>query len=60
VLGDHKSRTNGIGPQVGHFFPLGGPKAYVNLKGYYEFGAENRPEGWNISLSLLVPLAGAR
>ena len=25
---------------------------YVNLKGYYELGAKNRPEGWNLWLSL--------
>ena len=22
-------------------------QGYLNLKGYYEFAAENRPEGWN-------------
>lgn len=58
VLGDNKSRTNGIGPQLGHFFPFAGGKAYVNLKGYYEFDAKNRAEGWNVWLSVLVPLSG--
>ena len=27
-------------------------QGYVNLKGYYEFAAENRPEGWNVWLSV--------
>ena len=38
----------GIGPQFGYFFPAGRMQGYVNLKGYYEFAAENRPEGWNV------------
>ncbi|MGE5181796.1 MAG: transporter [Acidobacteriota bacterium] len=56
VLGDFKSRTNGIGPQVGYFFPVGGGKGYVNLKGYWEFDAAHRPEGWNAWLTLGLPL----
>jgi len=30
----------------------------VNLKGYWEFGAENRPECWNAWLTLAVPIGG--
>ena len=56
VLGDFKSRTNGIGPQVGYFFPVGSGKGYVNLKGYWEFDARNRPEGWNAYLTVALPL----
>jgi hypothetical protein len=56
VLGDFKSRTNGIGPQVGYFFPVGGGKGYVNLKGYWEFDADHRPEGWNVWFTLGLPL----
>ena len=47
VLGDFKSRIAGIGPQIGYFFPVGKRKSYVNVKGYHEFNARNRPEGWN-------------
>ena len=47
VLGDFKSSVNGIGPQIGYLFKMGGMDAYLNLKGYWEFGADNRPEGWN-------------
>ena len=56
VLGDFKSRVNAIGPQVGYLFKMGGKDAYLNLKGYWEFGAKNRPEGWNAWLTLAIPL----
>ena len=56
VLGDFKSRVNAIGPQVGYLFKIGGKDAYLNLKGYWEFGAKNRPEGWNAWLTLAIPL----
>jgi hypothetical protein len=52
TLGDFKSRVAGIGPQIGYIFPAGDMQGYVNLKGYYEFAAENRPEGWNVWLTL--------
>ncbi len=58
VLGDFKSRVAGIGPQAGHFFKMGDELWYANLKGYYEFDASNRPEGWNMWLSLVIPLSG--
>lgn len=57
TFGDFKSRVNGIGPQVGHFFKVGRDLWYTNLKGYYEFDAKNRAEGWNTWLSLVIPLS---
>ncbi len=52
-LGDFKSRVFGIGPQVGYKFAVNDETAgYVNLKGFYEFGAKHRPEGWNTWLTL--------
>ena len=59
-LGDYKSRVNAIGLQVGHFFPVGKEPWYVNLKGFHEFGAKNRPEGWSVWLTLLIPLGPAK
>jgi len=56
VLGDFKSRVNGIGPQAGYFFTMGDKDAYLNLKGYWEWGAKNRLEGWNTWVTLSVPL----
>jgi hypothetical protein len=45
TLGDFKSRVGGIGPQIGYIFAAGDMQGYVNLKGYKEVAAENRPEG---------------
>ncbi len=61
VLGDFKSQVSGIGPQIGYFFNVGAQKWYVNVKGYYEFDAKNRPEGWNAWLTLTIPVgSGAK
>jgi hypothetical protein len=49
----------GIGPQLGYVVPLGTThQAYFNLKGYKEFGAEHRPDGWNVWFTVAIsPLA---
>jgi hypothetical protein len=47
-LGPFKSQVGGIGPQVGFLFPVGDLQGLLNIKGYWEFEAENRPEGWNV------------
>jgi hypothetical protein len=54
LLGDFKSRVFGAGPQVGFIFPVGDHQGYLNLKGFKEFGAENRPEGWNTWLTFAI------
>jgi hypothetical protein len=54
ILGDFKSRVAGIGPQIGFIIPLGAQQGYLNLKGYKEFAAENRPEGWNAWLTFSI------
>jgi hypothetical protein len=46
-LGEFKSRVAGIGPQIGFFFPFADRQGYLNFRGYYEFDARNRLEGWN-------------
>jgi hypothetical protein len=60
TLGAFKSRVVGIGPQVGDFFDAWDRKWYVNVKGYYEFAAEIRPDGWNVWLTLVIPLTPAK
>jgi hypothetical protein len=35
---------------------MGKEKAYVNVKAYWEFGEQNRASGWNVWLSLALPL----
>lgn len=54
VLGDFQSRVFGVGPQLGYSFPIGDAHGYVNAKAYYEFGAENRPEGWNAWVTFAI------
>ena len=34
--------------------------ANLNVKGYYEFAASNRPDGWNAWLTLVIPLSPAK
>jgi len=57
TLGDFKSRVIGIGPQLGLFFPVGNLEGYLNLRGYQEFDARNRLEGWTayVTFSLGAP-----
>ncbi|MGE5668556.1 MAG: transporter [Betaproteobacteria bacterium] len=59
VLGPFESRTNGVGPQIGYFFPVATGKGYVNLKGFWEFDASHRASGWNTFLTLSLPLTSA-
>lgn len=60
VLGDFESRVGGIGPQVGYLFNLGERHAYLNLKGYTEFDAQHRPEGWSGWITLLIPIGSPK
>lgn len=60
ILGDFKSRVLGIGPQIGFIFPVGNMQGYLNLKGYWEFAAENRPEGWNAWVTFQISPAAAQ
>lgn len=53
-FGGFKSRVLGIGPQIGYLFPVGDMQGYVNLKGYGEFDAANRPSGWNVWLTFAI------
>lgn len=60
VLGGFRSRVFGVGPQIGLLFPVGDMQGYLNLKGYGEFAAANRPAGWNTWLTFSIsPMAPA-
>jgi hypothetical protein len=54
TLGCFRSRVAGVGPQIGFMFPVGNMQGYLNIKGYKEFAAENRPEGWNAWLAFVI------
>jgi hypothetical protein len=53
-LGAFESRVAGIGPQIGFFFPLAGQQGYLNFRGYYEFDAKNRLDGWTGWITLFI------
>ena len=53
-VGSFESRVIGIGPQLGFIFPVGDMQGYLNLKGYKEFAAEHRPDGWNTWLTFVL------
>jgi hypothetical protein len=60
ILGGFRSRVVGLGPQIGYLFPVGDMQGYLNLKGYGEFDAANRPSGWNTWLTFSIsPMAPA-
>ena len=54
ILGGFRSRVFGLGPQIGYIFPIGDNQAFLGLKGYREFAAENRPSGWNTWLTFSI------
>lgn len=56
-LGDFRSKVSGAGPQAGWSFAVGGVALDLNLRGYKEFAAQNRPEGWNAYLTLSLSAA---
>jgi len=56
TVGPFISRVAGIGPQLGYNFSLGGRSASLSARGYYEFSAQNRAQGWNTWLTFTVEL----
>ena len=53
-VGSFESRVFAAGPQVGYIFPLNGMQGFLGAKSYFEFGAKNRPEGWNTWLTFAI------
>ena len=54
-VGCFESRVAGIGPQIGYIIPISNEyQGYINLKGYKEFAAEHRPDGWNVWLTFAI------
>ncbi len=58
-VGAFKSRIAAFGPELGYVFKLNGQPAYANLRGYYEFWAQNRVEGYAIFATISIPLGSA-
>ena len=55
-VGAFKSRIAAIGPQIGYLFNIGKNQAYINLRAYKEFWAQNRVEGYAILSTISIPL----
>jgi hypothetical protein len=55
-VGAFKSRVASLGPEIGYAFTALGQPAYLNLRGYWEFWAQNRLEGHAVYLTLSIPL----
>ena len=54
-LGSNESRVIGVGPQIGYIFPISNQyQGYLNLKGYSEFDASRRPDGWNVWVTFAI------
>jgi hypothetical protein len=58
-VGAFKSRVASAGPEVGYVFKYNGQPAYLNVRGYWEFWAQNRVEGYALFATLSIPLGGA-
>jgi hypothetical protein len=50
-VGCFQSRVASAGAQLAYTVPMGALDANVNVRAYKEFGAANRPEGWNLWLT---------
>src|SRR6266404_4206549 len=53
-VGAFESRVFAVGPQLGYIFPLNGLQGFLGAKAYFEFGAKDRPEGWNTWLTFSI------
>lgn len=56
VLGGFKARVASVGPEVGYVFKMGKQSGYLNLRGYWEFWAQNRLEGYALFATINLPL----
>ena len=59
-VGCFESRVASVGAQLGYIIPMGDVQGYINIKGYKEFDAVNRPEGWNVWLTVASHTGSAR
>jgi hypothetical protein len=55
-VGAFKSQVVAIGPQIGYLFNIGKKQAYINLRAYKEFWAQNRVEGYAMISTISIPL----
>ena len=51
-----KSSIASVGPEIGYSFTMNDQQAYINLRAYWEFAAENRVEGTAVFATISIPL----
>lgn len=59
-LGSFESKVAAIGPQAGYSFTMGGMPLVANVRGYWEFWAENRLKGYSLFATLAIPLSSPK
>jgi hypothetical protein len=57
ALGDFRSRVAAIGPELGYTFDVNGAQGSLNVRGYREFWAQNRPEGYALFATMDLPFS---
>jgi hypothetical protein len=57
-VGSFQSGVAAIGPELGYVFNVGDRQWYANLRGYYEFWAQNRVQGFELFLTLNMSHSG--
>lgn len=55
-VGPFKSQVTALGPQVGYLFNIGKKQAYINVRAYKEFWAQNRVQGYATIATISIPL----
>jgi outer membrane putative beta-barrel porin/alpha-amylase len=58
-VGAFESRVAAVGPEVGYVFKYNDQPAYCNVRGYWEYSARNRVEGYALFATLSIPLGSA-
>ena len=58
--GSFESKIAAIGGEAGYLFKFGGLDAYANVRGYYEYWAENRVQGYAVFAIVNIPLGGGK
>jgi hypothetical protein len=54
-VGCFQSQVVGAGPQLGFIIPLTTEtQGYLNIKSYWEFANQNRPDGWNTWVTFVI------
>ena len=58
--GSFESKIAAIGGEMGYMFKLCDHPAYANVRGYYEYWAENRVQGYALFAVVNIPLGGGK